>query len=569
MTAVEPPLPDLLARNLRALHLAQPFLCERVHWPVDGDHLFRDATGAWTYQLHQTRFPFALEGRALEESLDAVLKAQEQADTREVILFGLGLGEQLRALLDDSSKRRVLAWDRDPWILRQVLGLQDWSEELASGRLRFALGPDLFEHLAGAARGPVVRHPLLARVYHNEHLLLESGLGDKRALVCVGALFVESLMDALREEGYSVYSFDAQRLAPEELELVLERFDPDLLAGINYVNGLAECCAARELDYFCWEVDPATDEPRPLQVPAPRAHVFTYRAANVASFRSAGFERVEYLPLAADPLRRHPLELSSVELGTYGSPVSFVGTSLMSNVRAYQELFLTRVEGWSPGLATHGRSVLREVVRRQREDFSSYRVPELLEQELPGLRAHCLASGLEDPTLLIGELCAAEKRLNYLVELAGHDVAVWGDGGWALLEDHGVEYRGLARHEHDLPRIYCASTINLDIGRLYQDDIVTMRIFDILACGGFVLAEHSAALAELFEIGFEVASYRTLAELRQQVVHYLAHPDEARTIAERGRAAVLARHDIPGRVRHMLASFDEALDEPARRWAVA
>ena len=84
--------------------------------------------------------------------------------------------------------------------------------------------------------------------------------------------------------------------------------------------------------------------------------------------------------------------------------------------------------------------------------------------------------------------------------------------------------------------------------------MVTMRVFDVLACGGFVLAERSSALAELFEIGAEVDCYASADELETKVAHYLAHPDSARAIARRGRDAVCARHGMDARVAHMLAA---------------
>ena len=114
-----------------------------------------------------------------------------------------------------------------------------------------------------------------------------------------------------------------------------------------------------------------------------------------------------------------------------------------------------------------------------------------------------------------------------------------------------MTYRGPAGHYADLNTIYCASRINpiKDIGQL---DIVTMRNFDILACGGFVLAERSTDLEKLFDIGKEIACYATQAELAQEVAHYLAHPEEARAIADAGRRAVLERHTISQRVGHML-----------------
>jgi spore maturation protein CgeB len=92
----------------------------------------------------------------------------------------------------------------------------------------------------------------------------------------------------------------------------------------------------------------------------------------------------------------------------------------------------------------------------------------------------------------------------------------------------------------------------VDLGRLYQMDIVTMRVFDVMACGAFVLAERSEDLGSAFDIGVEVDCWATPRELVAKVAHYLEHPQAARELARRGREAVLQRHTIQARVAHML-----------------
>ena len=51
--------------------------------------------------------------------------------------------------------------------------------------------------------------------------------------------------------------------------------------------------------------------------------------------------------------------------------------------------------------------------------------------------------------------------------------------------------------------------------------------------------------------------------MRAKVAHFLARPDEARAIAERGREAVLSRHVIEERVRYMLGSIAAAASDVA------
>jgi len=82
-----------------------------------------------------------------------------------------------------------------------------------------------------------------------------------------------------------------------------------------------------------------------------------------------------------------------------------------------------------------------------------------------------------------------------------------------------------------------------------------MRVFDVLACGGFLLAERHEVLSELFQEGVELETYGEIVELKDKVRYYLAHPEQARIIGQRGLRAVVERHSIAQRVQRMLASM--------------
>ena len=129
--------------------------------------------------------------------------------------------------------------------------------------------------------------------------------------------------------------------------------------------------------------------------------------------------------------------------------------------------------------------------------------------------------------------------------------------GWKAVEAHQVTYRGFAGHHRELTEIYRSGQIHVDINRLYQLDIVPMRIFDILACGGFLIAEYSPALAQLFDVGTEVESWETVDELVEKVRYYKDHPEEAHVIAQRGYQAVCERHTVAGRVLQMLQELPQ------------
>ena len=551
----------MLRANLEALARRDPELVQRIGWPVENDHVVLDDSGEVHYRLQQSRYRLSLAEDAVARALPP-----EAPANAEIFVFGVGLGEVVDALLAARPDVGVVAWDRDPWILRLALGQNDWSAALASGRLRLLLGTDLVEHAeAMRARGAAVLtafHPFLGTLYRHERAWLDPAALDRPlVLLCAGGLFVDDLAAALARAGFSPYTIDIHRLAREELDRTMSRLRPRLVAAINYTEGLAEFAAAHQCALVCWQVDPTTSAPPRWQGPGASdgAFLFTYRRAEVAELRAGGFTHVEYLPLAADLERRAPVPLTAGERARYGTPVSFVGSSMQPQAAGFRQSFVasfvqTFAEARpSATAAPDASALLEEVLAEQRQDFTRFVVPDALARRVPDLfRAR--PDVMAQLARWAGEIAAAEKRLGYIGRLGRFGVCVWGDEGWRAAQSAGLacHYRGPAGHGLELTKIYCASLINVDIGRVYQDDIVTMRVFDVLACGGFVLAERSPALAELFEIGAEVECYSSADELETKVAHYLAHPEAARAIALHGMAAVRARHGIDARVAHML-----------------
>ena len=458
---------------------------------------------------------------------------------RPVLLLGVGDGQRLAWLLAHTD-RTVLAWDPDLSIWQALLGQLDLRAYLVSGRLQVLFGPDLLH--SDAARSAVrVVHPDFAAAYADAASMLD-GTGPV-ALMVQGELFVDDVARALRDEGFRVFRWDVGHLPHAEHDHILRTSGAALAVAINTHEGLPEALGAHRIPFAVWEIDPNTTGPAPVHGPAVHTAVFSYRAQNLPALRRAGYRHVSHLPLGA-PVHRFTQAPSTDPT----IPIAFVGASMAESAgRMHSELRAL----FSDQPATLER--LSRVLTIQRQDNRRWQVPALLETIVPGLRARVRQdhAGL-DLALLLGEISAAEKRLNWLAPLGPLGLRVWGDPGWALARDHGVAWAGWADHFVDLPRIYADAAIHVDVPRLYQQDAVAMRVFDVLAAGGFLLAEHSAELVALFRPGVELDTYRSPRELADKCRFYLSQPELRRSIAAAGQARVHADHSIRVRVRSIV-----------------
>ena len=539
-----------LAANLHALAQVAPTLAERITWPVGGDHVGLDSDGRWHYRWHQRWLPLQLD-----ETARALAVAECPSRDRTLVL-GLGDPQLVTQLLQQASGGVVYAWDRDPWLVRLFLGSQDLTEPLHTGRLRLLMGVDLLADHESLAACCVVAHPVLGQLYENERKLLAAAPGMPVAFVAKGGLFVDDLAQSLWNKGFAVFIIDLHGVATEEVSFAVQTARPRLLAAVNYTEGLAEFCHQCGLPLLCWEVDPSTSALPACQSPTPQSYIFTYREAHVELFRRAGFERVEYLPLAANPHRRARLAMDSADQQAWGAGrPTFVGSSIGLEIPRFRSAFDAVVARCTGSLDPHPAEATRwleHALAAQRQSPNTFVVAPALEQVCPGLSTAHGGTAVQ----AAAEIAASEKRLRYVAALGTMGMWVWGDEGWRLMDavapGHQAVYRGQAGHMLDITKIYNASAVNIDVGRVYQADIVTMRVFDIAACGGFVLAEWSPALEQVFKLGEEIECHHSFDELAEKTQHYLRNPKAAQQIASRSRAAVLDRHTIDQRVALML-----------------
>lgn len=132
-----------------------------------------------------------------------------------------------------------------------------------------------------------------------------------------------------------------------------------------------------------------------------------------------------------------------------------------------------------------------------------------------------------------------------------HDLAVYGRN-WTpdLLDPRFLQGEWVPNDE--LHRLYASAAIVLSdsYADMREEGFIMNRVYDALASGAFVISEEVPGIDTEFDGA--VVTYRDGRELLDRVEYYLAHPDERKGLAEKGRRAVLARHTFAARVDAIL-----------------
>lgn len=129
----------------------------------------------------------------------------------------------------------------------------------------------------------------------------------------------------------------------------------------------------------------------------------------------------------------------------------------------------------------------------------------------------------------------------------------------ALRERYPKSLIGLASYER-IGEIYSRSKLGFNY--CPSQDTLTMRCFEIMACGALLLLNQVPGNTHE-ELGFRPGThcvlYRSPQELFERIDYFLAHEEERRRIAEAGFQETLARHTYRHRAERLFAILSRRL----------
>lgn len=525
--------------------------------------------------LHSARDPLDEAGRLID--------AEDLQGAELVAVLGFGLGFHLEELASRlAPETKIVVLDPGGAALIQALKARDLRGLLARPGLELILDPAPDQALTALGRIQiregfpelkVMVHKPSRRAMPTSHGLTAERLGkaEKTAigrrlsypkfqgeklniLILHGKYFLlQELKNGLTGLGhnYRLVMLRQEKVGAEEVMAGLIReiveFRPDFILTVNHLGFdrdgvLTGFLSQIKMPFASWYVDsPLLIIRHYAENRSPWGSIFLWDSDYLPELKSLGYEHLHYLPLGTDQTIFKPMAGRG---GDYGFGTAFVGNSMQKVIEERKSRMGLSPEQWA------------ELDRAARMFSESPGYEVLPHLERTGFKEYLDSldePGLVDLEALVVWRATQAYRLANVAALAGPDLTIAGDSGWAdLMKGREVRLHPPVNYYDDLPGFYNRTRINFNATSLQMKTGLNQRVFDVPACGKFLLTDQRDQLDPLFEPGKEAVSYSSPEEARDLAGFYSVHQAKREKIARAAHRRALAEHTYAHRLAEMI-----------------
>lgn len=359
----------------------------------------------------------------------------------------------------------------------------------------------------------------------------------------------------ITEDTREVYN---KQLLPSDcikgLNELLKQDTYSFIFSINFFPSVSDVCNIWGIPYLCLIVDSPVLELFSTSLANPCNKVFLFDRQLYNDFHHINPDGIFHIPLATNVRDNYATATmaSAADRARFSSDISFIG-SLYSEKCLYNQITLPeKMRGYVDGLIeaqllVYGYNFIEECVTPELiEAFCKVR-PELI--NFPdSMKVDTKAVIAQH---IISVKVAEQERLRYLKALSEHfNVDLYtGSDTYSMPLIHN---RGFAKTNTEMPIIFHQSKINLNLTAKSIRSGLSLRIFDVLGCEGFLITNYQAELPEHFNIGEDLEAYTSLDDLMGKCEYYLSHDKNRQEIAHNGFEKVKKYHTYDIRLTQML-----------------
>lgn len=377
-----------------------------------------------------------------------------------------------------------------------------------------------------------------------------------------GSICEPDIIDAFQRLGFTVdeetIEITNKHLLPADC---IRTVSPKLLDGgytfvftINFFPWLSDACRIARLPYLSLIVDSPVLELYADSLKNDCNRVFLFDRALYNEFAEVNPGHIFHLPLATNMVRNEKMirEASAAARARFSSDISFIGSTYEEKCPFNRAKLPDFERGYASGLIeaqlkVYGCNFIEDLLSDEFVDTflectpGSYRFPYGFRQNYKAVVAQ----------QYISVKVAEQERLRALKMLSdSFNVDIYTGSDTSKMPH--IHNRGFARSLDEMPIIFHQSKINLNITAKSIRSGLSLRIFDVLGCGGFLITNYQTEIPELFEIGTDLVTYDSLDDLHALCAYYLAHEEERKAIAQNGYEKVKQLHTYDIRLLQML-----------------
>lgn len=384
-----------------------------------------------------------------------------------------------------------------------------------------------------------------------------------------GSICEPDILEIFKKMGLGIYE-DTREIIRKNLtteqklnsvSAILCEHPVDFIFSINYFPFLSELCERLQILYVCLSVDCPVLELFSRTVRNRCNRIFLFDYVQYETFYPQNPDGIFYLPLATN-VNRWDSVLSSLpedELQPYRADISFVGS-------LYHEKSPLSLLKASTGLSDFDTGYMNGIIEAQLKVYGSNFLEDAVSMEwishvkqlFPDFLT--LSDAFADTdryvaaNYYLGMRVSETERIRTLNMLAEHfPVTLYTRSDTRLLKNVDCK-DGITTHRQ-MPAVFRGSKINLNITMRPIQSGLSLRIWDVLGCGGFLLSNYQAEIPEYFELGKDLDCYESLPDLANKAQYYLTHDDIREEIAANGYQKVKSMHTWEHRIATMMRTL--------------
>jgi len=327
----------------------------------------------------------------------------------------------------------------------------------------------------------------------------------------------------------------------DRLERQLKTKKYTIVFSVNFAPMVSMVCQREGVLYVSWIYDNPIHIRNTESMKNNCNRIFFFDRVQANAYKEQGIQAF-HMPLAGD------VHTFGGSCGGYLAEVSFIGRLYQTDYAYYCKPLEEYLCGYLDG-----------ILMAQSKVYGGYFLNELLDDSLLR-KLNKIYAKASNGTVSISKkeleymmACEITSRERYLI-LAFlskyYNVHLYSTDKDERLSE--VAFMGYADYYQQMPKVFQTSKINLNISLKMIQSGIPLRVFDVLACGGFLITNFQSEMAELFEIGKDFVVYENIEDLCLKTEYYLRNEREREEIARHGRRTIEKYYTVSQQIEKIL-----------------